>query len=81
MMALSVLVEGTAQYRMGEPKKALEKLQQTLTINPQSAEAWFIVGEIQLSRGDLELAGEGYRQCLQADPRFGRAKERLAALP
>jgi len=48
------LTEGKLLFEKSKMKEAVQALHETLTLNPRSAEAWFLLGRIALRRFDFD---------------------------
>jgi tetratricopeptide (TPR) repeat protein len=64
----------------GRYAAAKEPLEWALKFDPQSAAAWFYLGECHRLTGRPDDARAAYRHCLDIDPDYGRAHAGLALL-
>lgn len=69
---------GAALARLGRHAEADAACRRALAIEPQSAAAWFLVGNIYKLCGDLERAVECYRSAIERDAAFSDAHCQLA---
>jgi|FLOH01.1.fsa_nt_gi Tfp pilus assembly protein PilF len=53
---------------MGRTDQAKDFVQKILMEDPSHASSWALAGDLLLSEGDLEAAGESYRKALEIDP-------------
>ena len=56
---------GTMLFYRGYPKDALERYQRALDLEPDLYEAWFRIGLVEHSEGDLDNARQAYKRCLK----------------
>jgi arylsulfatase A-like enzyme/Tfp pilus assembly protein PilF len=82
-----LLVLAEARTRGGRPETALPIARQAVALRPDRADAWGVLGSVQLSLGNDEAAAEAYRRALGLDPRdrisglnLASALERLGRL-
>jgi tetratricopeptide (TPR) repeat protein len=72
---------GNAYRRLGKLDRAMADYQASLAAgNPHAEYPNYGLGQIAEAQGQLDLAREHYRAALAADPQFGLAADRLAAL-
>jgi tetratricopeptide (TPR) repeat protein len=62
---------GTMIFYRGFPKDAIEVYRQALDADPEFYEAWFLIGLVEHSRGELDNASQAYRRCLKQRPGHG----------
>ena len=53
---------------MGETQEAKDFVHRVMMEDPTHATSWALAGDLLLSEGDLEAAGESYRKALEIDP-------------
>jgi tetratricopeptide (TPR) repeat protein len=70
---LAFYVLGVSRYRLGEDERAIEALKKSLSLNSRNPGAWRALGEIYLSKGEIDEANA----CLEKIAAF---EERPAAL-
>ncbi|HEX4005237.1 MAG TPA: tetratricopeptide repeat protein [Acidobacteriaceae bacterium] len=58
---------------------AQKDLQQAVQLNPQFAEAWYLLGRMQM-RSEVEAASESFKKAVAADPKFEAPCLYLAAI-
>jgi tetratricopeptide (TPR) repeat protein len=63
---------------MGDLKGAEAKFRNALKLSPDSASAYYCLGELHQKRGDFTAAECCYRKVLQLDPEYGGVHARLA---
>lgn len=56
---------GTMLFYRGWPKDALKMYRRALKLDPEFYEAWFQIGLVEHSRGELDNARQAYRRCLK----------------
>jgi tetratricopeptide (TPR) repeat protein len=56
---------GTMLFYRGYPKDAIGLFQRALKLDPDLYEAWFRIGLVEHSEGDLNNARQAYRRCLK----------------
>jgi tetratricopeptide (TPR) repeat protein len=52
----------------GQADEALEALRRALALDPASAPAWLLMGEVQLARGETAQARLAYHRYLELEP-------------
>lgn len=52
----------------GYPFRAIERLQEILKVNPDSAKAYGMLGVVYKAQGELELAKQNFKKSLKMDP-------------
>ncbi|MGH9529952.1 MAG: tetratricopeptide repeat protein, partial [Terriglobales bacterium] len=77
--AIKSFNKARADWMEKKPDRAQEDLKKALKADPQFAEAWYQLGNLQES-SDRQEARDSYTKALAADPKFVRPYERLAAL-
>jgi tetratricopeptide (TPR) repeat protein len=73
-----------AYVQQGKFDDAVKRAQQGALLPPQTAEAFFYLGEAYEKRngtGDIQRAREAYESALELDPNYPGAQEALARLP
>ncbi len=63
-----------AYLKAGRVTEAREQLETALDINPRSADAWFLLGNVRRAEGDTAGALEAYEQALRSVPAFAPAR-------
>jgi Tfp pilus assembly protein PilF len=53
---------------MGQTQEAKDFVHRVMMRDPNHATSWALAGDLLLSEGDLEAAGESYRKALEIDP-------------
>ena len=66
--APSLVDLGTMVFYRGYPDDAINFYQSALDLKPELSEAWFRIGLVEHSRGDLDNAEQAYRRCLKKVP-------------
>jgi tetratricopeptide (TPR) repeat protein len=56
---------GTMLFYRGYPKDAVRLFQRALDLDPDLYEAWFRIGLVEHSEGDLDNARQAYKRCLK----------------
>jgi tetratricopeptide (TPR) repeat protein len=56
---------GTMLFYRGYPKDAVRVFKRALDLNPDLYEAWFRIGLVEHSEGDLDSARQAYERCLK----------------
>ena len=56
--------------RFSKPDKAIRHLEEALTLYPEYAAAWSILGQVRSQQGDAEAAVNALEKALQADSRY-----------
>ncbi len=74
-----VLLAGSL-IALGRPTEAEVELRDILRVNPNEAGAWFGMGFISESRGDIQSAIQNYAQAVRLDPGEVMAQNALARL-
>jgi tetratricopeptide (TPR) repeat protein len=62
---------GTMLFYRGFPKDAIRTYREALDADPDLFEAWFLIGLVEHSRGELQDARKAYRRCLKKRPGHG----------
>ena len=62
---------GTMLFYRGFPKDAIRTYHQALDADPDLYEAWFLIGLVEHSQGELQNARQAYRRCLKKRPGHG----------
>ncbi len=62
---------GTMIFYRGFPKDAVAVYRQALDADPEFYEAWFLIGLVEHSQGELDNARQAYRRCLKKRPGHG----------
>lgn len=78
--ARSELCRGLDSYRSHRDAEAAAQFQAAVELDPQLADAWFYLGQLQRAGGDVAAAEASYRRCLELRPHSGRAMDALASL-
>ncbi len=63
--ALALVDLGTMLFYRGYPKDAVRVFKQALDLDPDLYEAWFRIGLVEHSEGDLDNARQAYERCLK----------------
>lgn len=71
---------GVGDYRENRDVEAIKHFRSSLELDPQQADAWLYLGELQRVAGQTEEAAAAYRRCLELRPHSGRAMDQLAEL-
>lgn len=66
--ALSLVDLGTMVFYRGYSDDAIDFYRSALDLDPDLSEAWFRIGLVEHSRGDLNNAEQAYRRCLKKTP-------------
>ncbi len=74
--ALNELSKG----QFSKPDKAIRHLEEAVTLYPEYAAAWAVLGEVRSQKGDTEAAVDALEKARQADPRYLRPYDPLAQL-
>ncbi|HEY5595181.1 MAG TPA: tetratricopeptide repeat protein, partial [Nitrospiria bacterium] len=69
---------GLAYYRMNEPERAEDRLKKVIALAPNMAEPYAILGDIQYTRDDIEMAVGYYERGLELDPSNQALRDHLA---
>jgi tetratricopeptide (TPR) repeat protein len=69
----------SAHSENGDPGKALEILQESLTNEPEEIETHLIIGDLLIKTGEMDNAGEAYQRALKIDPEFSETLSRMGA--
>lgn len=69
-----------AAYQINQFQEAREILDQVLALDPKSAEAYFLIGEIAYHNQRLKEAKAAWQQAMALNPSFEPAKEQLGRL-
>ncbi|WP_417390632.1 tetratricopeptide repeat protein [Gimesia sp.] len=77
--ALAYRLEAMEYYRASQLAEALEKIEQSLKLNPADPQSWFDRGLIQEARGEVKASLADFQECLKRDPLHGRARQKLPA--
>lgn len=78
--ALALRLQALQYYRDDELSKAQETIHQSLALNPDDAHAWYSQGMFQQALGQTKEAIASYGECLNRNPRHGRAQRRRAQI-
>lgn len=76
----NLLVQARALYKNGGDDDAMAILRRVLASEPMSAEAYFILGNIHLRRGDLEQAASSFKTTLFWDNKLVMAHVNLGKI-
>ena len=73
---------GLLHWRTGRQTdlELIEKLKLVTVAQPSSWRAWYLLGSVQLERGDRELAETAFRKATQLSPRESEVEKVLASL-
>jgi O-antigen biosynthesis protein len=77
---LRALLAGQCQRALGQENLAQALAERALRLDPQSAGALQLMGELAGERGDREAAGTFFRDAMTADPGFGPSYTAMAGL-
>ena len=69
-----------AAYQINQFQEAREILDRVLALDPKSAEAYFLIGEIAYHNQNLKEAKAAWQQAMALNPSFEPAKEQLGRL-
>lgn len=69
--------QGLEHYRRNRLRSAIPKFQQAIDINPDSADAWYYLGEMYFHLDQLDEATKAYQKCSELDPRHGKALDKI----
>jgi len=68
---------GLVYYLMGQPDKAMEKLQQSLALDQLYDQTYLYMADVYMSMGDLAKAEEAYKKALEINPSLFQAHSAL----
>jgi tetratricopeptide (TPR) repeat protein len=68
---------GIIEYHLGNYNAALSHFKDSLAADKNNADTHYYMGDIYLKQGDLKNAQMSFGKCLELDPRFSAAKEKL----
>ncbi|MBA2115580.1 tetratricopeptide repeat protein [Bremerella alba] len=71
------LKQGLEHYRRNRLRSAIPKFQQAIDINPDSAVAWYYLGEMYFHLDQLDEAAKAYQKCSELDPQRGKAFDKI----
>ncbi|HEY83263.1 MAG TPA: tetratricopeptide repeat protein [Dehalococcoidia bacterium] len=69
---------GVAYFNLEKPEKAIEYLEEALSIDRTDADAWYTLGATYQHTGELEKAIESFKQAVRFVPNFAEAYQGLA---
>jgi tetratricopeptide (TPR) repeat protein len=78
--AAKYLERGKTYYEQGDYLSARDEFNNTLRINPKSAEAHYYLGQVAKAKNEFTKASSRYRRALQEDPNFVPAMSELGQL-
>ncbi|MBX3449116.1 MAG: tetratricopeptide repeat protein [Planctomycetaceae bacterium] len=76
----SVILQGISAYRRNELESAKQLLDQAREVNPRDPRVEFYLGSIAMALENWNAALRHFERCLELDPHYGLAKERLLGL-
>ena len=71
---------GLQAVKKNKPDDASKEFEKAVELYPSHAEAWFELGRIQASRGQVDVARQSFSSSIQADPKFVNPYVQLAIL-
>ena len=74
------LPDGRVAYENADFETAQEEFEQAVDIDPEDAEALFLLGQTYEAQGDLDAAADAYKRSLRADISQSRVQYNLAII-
>ncbi len=71
---------GTEAFNTGDWQRALQYYNTSLEVNPNDADAYYLMGGVSLSRQDVNKAREYWRKALSINPQHAKATEWLGKI-
>ncbi|WP_428266915.1 tetratricopeptide repeat protein [Haliangium sp.] len=60
--------EGVAQFKDDHLRDARKVLERAVALDPQYAQAWFLLGKVEYGRGKLDDAADAFEEAVELDP-------------